>query len=186
MEIPIGKDGSYSLPDPTETEEIDAKYSEKLRVETSGYDGRSIPISHSAAAFQGLYVRDIYLDEDCDIFADELVINEDVPDSDDPEYRIRHIIGQPDEAEVRKLKQRMNSGRVEPDKRGRQKYVTTSPVRAAMECYAKWMRRVDGATVADQPYSAVNREAFLSTIDPLVKLRVVRIVVDELTGGLLD
>jgi hypothetical protein len=187
VEIPIAKDGSYSLPDPTETEEIDAKYCAKIRVgEPTGYDGRSIPTNHAAAAFQGLYRREIYIPEGCDILGSEITVLEEIGGGDDPDFVITHVIAQPDESDLRKLRKKLSNGQLVPDKRGRQKFVRPSSLKTTMQHYSSWMKRVDGATVGDQTYSADNREAFLAHVDPLIQQRVVSVVVEELTGKLLD
>jgi hypothetical protein len=186
IEIPIAKDGSYSIPDPTETEEIDARCYEKIMVGATGYGDRSIPTQHKAAAFQGLYVREIDVDEDCDIFGDEISVIEEIGRDDDPDFTIVHVIAQPDEAELRKLRKKLNSGRMVPAKRGRHNFVRSSGLRAAMECYSRWLKRIDGATVAGETFSAENRAAFIHHVDPLIQMRVVTSVVEKLTGKLLD
>jgi hypothetical protein len=185
VEIPIAKDGSYSLPDPTETEEIDAAYYDKIQIEATGYEG-PIPAQHKASAFQGLYIREIYIPEECDIFGSEITVLEEIGGSDEPDFTITHVIAQPEESDLRKLRKKLSNGHIAPDKRGRQKFVRSSSLKTTMQHYSSWMKRVEGATVAGETYSAENRDAFLATVDPLIQQRVINVVVEELTGKLLD
>lgn len=184
-EIPLGKDGSYAIPDPTATEATDAKFYDKIAVEADGYGDREIPVSHKAAAFQGLYVRDIYVDEDQDLFADEIIVTEEIGPSDDPEFVIRHVLSV-DEQRLQKARRKFAGGRLEHDRRGRQKYVAEQNLAASMEFYRAWLVRIDGATVNGEEFSAENRDQFIATVDPLIQRKVVRTLVDELTGRLLD
>lgn len=184
-EIPIAKDGGFAMPDPTETEEIDAEYYDQIKVEAKGYKA-VIPEVHRAAAFQGLYVRSIYLHEDCDIFGDEIVVVEDIGDPDDPAFRNLHVLNAPEESELKKLRKKFNNGRLVPDKRNRQKFVSSSVLKTAMENYSSWFKRIEGPHCGGLYYSDERRAEFLAAIDPLIQQKVVKTVVDELTGGLLD
>lgn len=186
VEIPIAKDGSYSIPDATAQEEIDAKYSEKIRAsDPTGYKG-NIPQAHSAAAFQALFQREIYVDPDCDIFGDELVVIEEVGSGDEPDYVIKHFVRAPDEKELKKVRQKLNNGQMKPDKRGRQKYVEKSKLRAGMAYYAAWFLRMDGAKIDERAFAPERRDEFLSEINALSQFAVVKAIVQELTGNLLD
>ena len=46
-EIPIGRDGSYQMPDPTAAEDVDAELYDRLTVSTTGYAG-TVPTSRGA------------------------------------------------------------------------------------------------------------------------------------------
>lgn len=184
-EIPIAKDGSFALPDATAQEETDAKYYDRVVIKTEGYTG-DVPVAHKAAAFQGLFRREIYLDPDCDIFGDEVTVLEEIGGGEEPDFTIRHILRQPAEAELKKYRQSTSGGRLLPDKRGRQKLVTSSNLRAAMRYYNTWLVRIEGATAGGSAFSPDKREEFVALVDPLIQRKVVGTLVDELTGGLLD
>lgn len=184
-EIPIAKDGSFALPDATASEETDAKYYDLIAVKTEGYKG-VIPTAHKAAAFQGLFRREIYLDPECDIFGDEVVILEEIGGGEEPDFTIRHTLRQPTEAELKKCRQSNSGGRLMPDKRGRQKLVTSSNLRSAMRYYSTWFVRLDGVSVGGSGFSPDRRDDFIALVDPLIQRKVVNVLVDELTGGLLD
>jgi hypothetical protein len=184
-EIPIAKDGSFSLPDSTVSEETDAKYYDLIAVKTDGYKG-TIPTAHKAAAFLGLFRREIYLDPDCDIFGDEVTVLEEIGSGDEPDFTIRHTLRQPTEAELKKCRQANSGGRLMPDKRGRQKLVTSSNLRSAMRYYNTWLVRIDGATAGGSAFSSDKRDEFVDLVDPLIQRKVVNVLVDELTGSLLD
>lgn len=184
-EIPIARDGSFALPDSTASEETDAKYYDLIAVKTTGYKG-AIPTAHKAAAFQGLYRREIYLDPECDIFADEVTVIEEIGGGDEPDFTIRHTLRQPTEAELKKCRQANGGGRLMPDKRGRQKLVTASNLRSAMRYYSTWLIRLDGACAGGSGFSPDRREEFVALVDPLIQRKVVNVLVDELTGSLLD
>jgi hypothetical protein len=184
-EIPIAKDGSFSLPDATAHEETDAKYYDQIVVRTEGYKG-AVPLAHKAAAFQGLYRREIYLEPDSDIFGEEVTILEEVGSGEEPDFTIRHVLRQPEEAELRKFRQSNSGGRMMPHKRGRQKLVTSSNLRSAMRYYSAWLVRIGGATVGGSAFSPDKRDEFIAHVDPLIQRRVVNALVDELAGSLLD
>lgn len=186
FEIPIAKDGSYSIPDATVQEEIDAKYAERIRAgEPTGYKG-TIPQAHLAAAFQGLFQNEIYVDEDCDIFGDEIVVIEEIGSGDEPDYVIKHFLRAPDEKELKKVRQKLSNGQMKPDKRRRQKYVEKSKLRPIMAYYSAWFTRIEGAKIGDRPFAPERRDEFLSEINALTQFAVVKAIVQELTGNLLD
>lgn len=185
VEVPIAKDGSYSVPDATEQETIDAKYAEKIRVDQQGYNG-NIPTAHSAAAFNALFQREIYVDPDCDIFGEEITVIEEIGGDDEPEFVIKHIIKTPDEKQLKNARQVFGRGRIYPDKRGRQKYVEKSNLRSAMRIYSEWLDRQEGSSVNNESFSAENRESFINETNALTQRKVVQVVVQELTGNLLD
>lgn len=184
-EIPIAKDGSFALPDTTAQEETDAKYYDRIVIKTEGYKG-DVPVAHKAAAFQGLFRREIYLDPECDIFGDEVTVLEEIGSGDEPDFTIRHVLRQPAEAELKKYRQSSSGGRLLPDKRGRQKLVTSSNLRTAMRYYSTWLVRIEGASAGGSAFSPEKRDEFIALVDPLVQRKVVGNLVDELTGGLLD
>lgn len=185
-EIPIAKDGSYNLPDQTAVEESDAKVYDKIKTEATGYNDREIPILHKAKVFQGLYQREVYVDEDVDIFDDEIPVTEEIGDDDEPDFTLRHILRQPDEKELRKIRQSFRGGKMTPDKRGRQKFVEKSNLRKAMTYYSTYLNRLEGAKVGEQPFHTERKAEFIANVDPLIQRRVVKALVEKLTGSLLD
>lgn len=185
MEIPIAKDGSYSLPDTTEQEEIDAKYHGQICMAISGY-GAEPPTAHRAAAFQGLFQREIYLDPECDPFGDEVVVIEEIGTGDEPDFVIRHVLRAAEESEVKKFRQKNNNGRLMPDKRGRQKFMQKSNLRSAMAFYQSLVRRMSGASVGGAAFSEDCRSEFIEAVNPLIQRKVVAVYVEALTGNLLD
>lgn len=185
MEVPIAKDGSYSLPDSTEQEEIDAKYQREICVSTSGY-GAEPPTAHRAAAFQGLFQREIYLDPDCDPFGEEVTVIEEIGGGDEPDFVIRHVLRAAEETEVKRFRQKNNNGRLMPDKRGRQKFVQKSNLRSAMTFYQSLFSRMAGASVGGNAFSDDRRDQFIEAVNPLIQRKVVAVYVEALTGNLLD
>lgn len=188
VEIPIAKDGSYAIPDATMQEEIDAKYALELQAEEpKGYKG-NVPTAHLAAAFQGLFQQEIYVDPDCDTFGDEITILEEIGLGDEPDFVIKHILSNPinNEKELKKVRQKFNSGRLHPDKRRRQKYVEKSNLRSIMAYYEAWFLRSEGAKIDDRPFSPERSEEFLAETNALTQRAVVKAIVQELTGNLLD
>ncbi len=185
-EIPIAKDGSYAPPDELSQEAVDAKYWEELKIEATGYKG-DVPTAHKAAAFNGLYTREIYVPEDADIFADEVPVIEEIGRGDEPDFILTHWVRQPEESELNKCRSKINAGgRLKPDKRGRQKFEQRSNLRSAMSYYNTWFSRMEGAKVNEQLFSADNKQAFIDTVDPLIKRKVIKVFIDALVGNLLD
>lgn len=186
--IDIGKDGSYKLPDPTADEETDAKYYDKLVLETAGYPG-DVPVSHRANAFQGLFKREVYVDEDASMFDDEVAVFEEVG-GDPPAFTIKHTLRQPEEAELKLYRKKMQTGEMKPGKRGRQQFVTKSNLRTAMDFYDKWIVRIEGATVGGEELSHYrfndNRAELATMVDPLIKRMVVTEFTNELLKALQD
>jgi len=178
QEIPIAKDGSYQVPDPTATEDADAVLYDQIKIESTGYTGE-IPTRHKSAAIEGIYTRDIAIDPDCDIYGEELVVLEEIGGTaDEPDFVVKHILRQPTEAELKKIRSR-SAGQMKPGKRGRQTFVTNSDLRSAMTNYAAWLIRIEGTTVND-------RETSLALVDPIIQRRVVGVVVDAVNNALLD
>lgn len=185
-EIPIAKDGSYSLPDETAVEELDAEVYDKLTTAADGYGDRPIPTIHKAKVFQALYLREIYVDDDVDIFDEEIPVTEEIGSGDDPDFTLKHVMRQPDEKELRKIRQSFRSGKLSPDKRGRQKFVEKSNLRKAMAYYSQYLVTIVGGSVGGETMNQANRAAFLANVDPLIQRRVVKAMVEKLTGSLLD
>jgi hypothetical protein len=176
-EIVIGKDGGAELPDPSLTENANIALYDQIVIESKGYKG-AVPAAHKAAVITGLYQGYIELDEDSDIFGDEVTIVQELGGDDDPEYRIKHVLRQPTEDELRKFKAATAGGRIMPGKRGKQVIKTQSHLRQNAEFYDKLFVRIEGVTCADgEPKDAV---------DLLVKREVVGTLVKELTDNLLD
>lgn len=184
--IPIAKDGSYSMPDPTLNDETDAKYYDAVAVSATGYTGE-IPELHKAKAFQGLYLREIDVAEDADIFADEVPVIEEIGGGIVPDFTITHVMRQPTEAEIKAYRRKMSvTHEVKPGKRGRQTLVSRSTLKLAMQYYALWLIEVRGATVGGETFTSENRDVFLSVIDPLIQRHVVTAFANALTSELLD
>ena len=134
-EIPIAKDGSYSMPDPTVNEEVDARYYDKIVVESTGYSD-AVPELHKARAFQGLYNREITIEDEADIFADEVCVLEEIGGDIVPDFTIRHVMRQPTESEIKAYRRKMSvTHEVKPGKRGRQSLVSRSTLKLAMQYY---------------------------------------------------
>lgn len=184
--IPIAKDGSYSMPDPTLNDEVDAKYYDAIAVSATGYTGE-IPELHKAKAFQGLYLREIDVAEDADIFADEVPVIEEIGGGVVPDFTITHVMRQPTESEIKAYRRKMSvTHEVKPGKRGRQSLVSRSNLKLAMQYYALWLVRIEGATVNDETYCERNRDIFLQTVDPIIQRHVVTAFANAITNELLD
>jgi hypothetical protein len=184
-EIPIGRDGGYKLPDPTAQEDVDAKYYDQIVVKTEGYES-TVPGYHKAAAFQGLYRREIYVDEETDIFADEVPVLEEIGSGDEPDFTIRHIMRQPTEGELKRYRRRAANTEIKPGKRGKQKLVTTSNLPAAMEYYKLWLVRIEGAHISGQVFTPELRDEFIALVDPLIQRKVVSTFAGEFNDELTD
>lgn len=179
-EIPIGADGSYKLPDPSATEDVDVPFYDKIALGATGYpEGTAVPASHKSAVITGIYRREIYVAEDADIFGEEVPVTEEIGSGDEPDFTVIHWMRQPTEEELKKFRRRNGAGEVKPGKRGRQILVTKSNLRLMMEHYDKWLVRIEGGTSEEvaQP---------TDLIDPLIQRRVVQALVDAISGGLLD
>lgn len=181
-EIPIGKKGEFQMPDPTATEDVDAKYYDLVQVGAEGYAG-VIPAAHKAAAFQGLYQREIYIPEDADPFAEEVPVVEEIGPGDEPDYTIVHVLRQAAESELKRYRRRAALGEIKPGRRGKQNFVRKSTLKNAEEHYDLWCTRIDGVTIeTPNPDIADLKRA----VDPLIKRRVVETYVEAIVGGLLD
>lgn len=186
IEIPIAKDGSYSLPDEIAQEEIDARYYEKIKNSATGYVGREVPTVHKAKAFQALFLSEIFVDEEGDIFDDEITVIEEIGSGDDPDFTLRHRITVLEEKELKKIRQMFKNGRLAPDKRNRQKFLQKLNLRKAMMYFAQYYVWTDGASVGGKKFIPERRDEFIVSINPLVQREILRVLVEELTGKLLD
>lgn len=182
-DIPIGKDGSFQMPDPTANEEIDARFYDLLAVEAEGYKG-TIPAAHKAAAIQGLYLREIYVDDDADQFADEVPVTEEIGQGDEPDFTITHVMRQPTEAELKRYRRRSSNGQIKPGKRGKQRFVSRSTLANAVEHYDLWCVEIRGVTLKATPQ--FDQADLKNAVDKLIKRQVVSALVDAIVGGLLD
>lgn len=187
-DIEIDRNSSIRLPEPTSNEEIDARYCREIRVSVTGYpEGLEIPERHEAAVFQELYRRVIEVDERCDPFDDEIIVNEEIGGGDEPEFVIRHVMRAATEAEIKACRRRTSQvGEIKPGKRGRQTIVQRSNLKASMEFYSLWLVSIDGASVAGEAFAADHRENFLNMVDPLIQREVVKAYLDFVMGGLTD
>ncbi len=184
-EIPVGRDGSYQLPDPTANEANDAKLFDKIVIASAGYPG-DVPEQHKATAIAGLYQREIYVDEDHDLNQEEIPVLEEIGSGDEPDFTVLHLMRMPAEGELKLYRRKSTGGEIKPGKRGRQIFKTSSNLKTAMSFYQQWLLRVDGATVDGQTYSDENRPAFLAHVDPLIQRQVVNAVVEAVTAKLSD
>lgn len=182
-DIPIAKDGSFSMPDPTASEDVDAKYYDRLLVGADGYSS-DVPASHKAAAFQGLYMREIYIDDEADPFADEVRVIEEIGQGDEPDWTIVHVMRQPTESELKRYRRRSSQGEIKPGKRGKQRFVSRSTLKNSVEHYDLWVQNVLGVRLDKTPDADV--PARVATVDPLIKKQVVGVLVDAIAGSLLD
>lgn len=185
-EIPIGRDGSYQMPDPTAAEDVDAELYDRLTVSTSGYAG-AVPTSHKAAAVRGLYNREFAIAEGSDIFGDEVSVTEEIGSGAEADFTIVHVLRQPTEEELRQYRRKTASaGEVKPGKRGKQIFVSRSNLKAAIAFYDQLMVAVRGAHIGGETFRDDLRQAFANAVDPLIKKDVVSLFVGELTQGLSD
>ena len=185
-EIGISKDGSYNLPDETEQEQLDAQYYDAVKQDATGYGAREIPTLHKATAFQGLFKSSIEVDENCDIFDEEITVIEEIGGDDEPDFVVRHVLRQPDEKELNKLRKIFRNSKITPDKNGRQKIVTASNLRQAMSFYAAYLVRLDGAKVEGSAFSDERRQDFINNVNVLTQRVVIRVFVEKLSGSLSD
>lgn len=176
-EIVIDKDGGAELPDSSLTESANVALFDQCVVESKGYKG-VVPAAHKAAVITGMYQSYIELDEDSDIFGDEVTIRQEIGGDSEPEYVILHVLRQPTEDELRKYKASTGGGRILPGKRGKQVIKTHSNLRKASEFYDKLCVRVEGVTCESGPA--------VDAVDLLIKREVVGTFVKELTDNLLD
>lgn len=184
-EIPIGRDGGYALPDPTVNEEIDARYFDLVKVEVTGYDG-DVPEQHKATAFNGLYAREIYVDEAFELTDETVPVLEEIGSGAEPDFTVVHVMRPPTEGEIKLYRRKSAKGELKPGKRGRQKFVTTSNLKTAMSFYSQWLIKVTGATIGGKTWTDDDRLAYIAHVDPLIQRQVVNAVVEAFTAKLSD
>ncbi len=186
-EIPIAKDGSYELPDATAQESVDAKFCDAVKAnEPQGYGEREVPTLHKARAFQGLFLSEVFADEEADIFDEEITVFEEIGSGDDPDFTVRHVMRVPGEKELNKMRKIFAGGKLAPDKRGRQKFVQKSNLRKAMAYYSQYIVSIEGASVGGQKLSEGQLGVFVDLVNALTQRAVVRALVEKLSGKLLD
>lgn len=184
-EIPIGKDGAYKMPDPTENEIPAAKLHDEICEAATGYTG-DIPTRFKSAAIQHLYRRELDIDSSSSIFDDVVFITEEIGAGDVFDFRIVHELRQPTEEELRQYRRKTSAGEMRPGKRGRQIFVTKSDLRSACDFYDKWVVRISGATVGGAGYTDETRAEFLNAVDPLIKRMIIQTFAAKLNEALLD
>lgn len=182
-DIPLSKDGSFEMPDPTANEEIDARFYDKLICSVEGYAG-SVPAAHKAAAIAGLHLREVYIPEDADPFADVVSIVEEIGQGDEPDFTIVHLMRQPAEAELKRYRRRSSNGQIKPGKRGKQRFISKSTLKNAVEHYDLWCTDIKGARLDDT--ANADLAALKNAVDPLIKRQVVQTLAEAIIGGLLD
>lgn len=179
LQVPVemAKDGSYKLPDPTATDEVDCKLFDQ--VNTSGGE---FPERAKAAFIRGLYKREVYVAESATPFDDQINVLEEIG-GDPPAFTIAHVFRQPTEEELRSYRRRMQTGEMRPGKRGRQQFVTRSNLKTAIEFYDKWIMRIDGTRLDPPTENFVwPTEELAAYVDPLIK----RMVVQEFANFILE
>lgn len=188
QDIPIGRDGSYSLPDPTVNEAVEAAIYDQIAERATGYpENQEVPRHHKALAFKGLYQREVEVDPDADLFGDEIPVIDEIGSGIEADFVIRHILRQPTQSELNSYRRKSSAtNQVKPGKRGRQIVATRSGLKNAAMFYDLWLVRIDGASVDGQGWSNDNRAAFAAIVDPLLKKKVVEQLVAKLTDGLSD
>lgn len=183
IEIEIGRDGSYSLPDPASEDDANAWLYDKIALDAHGYPA-DIPTLHKSAVVQALYRHDFYLDENANPFDDEIRVVEEI--EGDQTIEVHHIFRQPSESELRSYRRRMQSGSIRPGRRGKQMFVMKSTLRSATEFYDQWLRHITNVTIDGQTFSEENRREFLAAIDPLIKRSAVTAFANFILASLQD
>lgn len=187
QEIPIGQDGSYSLPDPTANDTVDAALYDEIVVENKGFDNVELSAFHKSSAVQALWKREIYIDDDADPFDDEIAIVDEVGSGDLPDFTILHVMRQPKPSELDSYRRKAAANsQVKPGKRGRQILVTRSNLRSLSAFYDLWLVRIAGAAVEGRAWSEGERTAFLAAVDPLVKRKVVAELAEAIGSAARD
>lgn len=185
-EIPIGRDGSYQLPDPTINEAVDAKAFDQVKVSVDGYPGE-MPEQHKAAALNGLYRREIYVDENFQLTDEEIRVFEEIGGDVEPDYTVVHVMRPPSEGELKLYRRKSTGGEVKPGKRGRQIFKTSSNLRTAMSFYEQWLVNITGATVDGKTWADnSDKPVFVAHVDPLIQRQVANVLVEAFTAKLSD
>lgn len=185
LEIPMGRDGSYALPDPTINDTIDAKFFDLIKTEVTGFKGEMME-QHKAEAIKGLYGREIYVDENFDITDETVPVFEEIGSGAEPDFTITHIMRPPTESELKLYRRKSAAGELKPGKRGRQKFVMRSTLKMAMDFYAQWLVGIQGATVDGQDTELLQLPVLTGNVDPLIQRQVVNAVVEAFTAALSD
>jgi hypothetical protein len=187
QEVPIRPDGSYSLPDPTANDTVDAKFYDEICESNSGFETTELSAFQKSAAVHALWKREIYIGDDQDPFADEVVVLDEIGSGDDPDFVISHVLRQPKTSELDSYRRKSAANsHVKPGKRGRQILVTRSNLKSLAAFYDLWIVRIDGATVEGQTWSENDRTGFLAMVDPIVKRKVVAELFDAVTTAARD
>lgn len=186
QEIPIRPDGSYSLPDPTLGEAVDAKLYDEIVVEAQGYTDAVWDV-HKSHAVQAIYRREVELEEGADPFGEEIAIIEEIGSGDLPDFTVRHVMRRPSQSELDSYRRKSAAGsQIKPGKRGRQVLVTKSNLKHLIPFYDLWLVRVEGATVGGETFTDATRADFLAAVDPLIKRRVVAELAEAISAALRD
>lgn len=178
-EVSISKDGSIPLvAESAQDEKANAEFYDKIKLkEAEGYNGRPVPDSHKSAAVKKLYERTVWIDEDADIFGEEILIHEVLGDPNNPIALIKHFLKNPmfDDAKLRRIKNTINGGVMQTDRKGGKKIVGNKPVRKTHAFYFENFLRIENVTVNDK-----------TLVDPLIAHLIVSVMVRELTDALSD
>jgi hypothetical protein len=185
VEIPIGRDGSYQLPDPTANEAADARLYDTICTASEGYLGE-VPEQHKSAAVNGLYSRDIYIDEEDDITGGDLRVAEEIGGGITPDVTIVHVLRQPTEGELKMYRRKTSAGELRPGRRGRQVFKSASDLRPAMTFYDQLLVRLEGATLGGTRTEELTAAEVAAAVDPLIKRSVTAAAVNAVTARLLD
>lgn len=177
LQVPVemAKDGSYKLPDPTATDEVDCKLFDQVNTSATEFPERA-----KAAFIRGLYKREVYVADSATAFDDQIDVIEEIG-GDPPAFTVIHGFRQPTEEELRSWRRRMQTGEVRPGKRGRQQFVTRSNLRTAIEFYDRWCIGLCNVRLEHSP-SEPGLETLKSLVDPLIK----RMVVQEFANFILE
>lgn len=185
--IPIAKDGSYGMPDPTLAEAANAELYDAICVEASGYTS-DVPQLHKSLAVENLWAKREYsVPDDADVFGDEVPVLEEIGGDIDADFTVRHILRQPTEGELSRYRGRASQNiEIKPGKRGRQQLVSKANLRALAAFYDQWIVRIEGAAVGGRTWSGDARNEFIECVDPITKRAVVGTFIDKLTDELSD
>jgi hypothetical protein len=183
-EIRIAKDGSITLPDDSSEISANAALYDQIKVSADGYPSDdNISAFHKSAVIKGLYQSVIEIDADSSVFDSAITIRQEIGgDEFAPEFTVLHFLRQPSESELRDFKLRTNQNQLVTGKRGQQTMRIKSTLKTSVDFYDKVFERIAGV---EYHYTS-DMSAALATIDALVKAQVISVVVNELTGALLD
>lgn len=161
-------------------DKIDAMCFDLVKIKANGFDGELFE-PQKAKIFNGIYMRRIYVRDDWDQQAPVPVIEEiGSPGFSEPDFTITHLCRRPSEGEIelwRKLPARLSLASAASH--------NLSLMKPAMRFYAKWLVRIDGASVTGQLYTDDRRSDFINHVDPLIQRRVVDAVFDACPADFL-